>query len=653
MGLEAEGGLMILAILAAATLQARIEDVRLFSADTRAVVRISLSRAPADVVVERDGELTRVSLRQADLGITFSGGDRFQWLAAAGPRSTGPGRALSPDQLVIERDSRQVSLLFRVQPDVSVQLRRDGAVVFVVFQQQAPPSPTAVAQASPASTIAPQQAPPAQPLPSPSPAALQRQPVVPLEATRPARPEPGARLVAALAPLPGDPGSRPAPAAELLSQLLRTLTPSAVDAPSAPLTEGQATEQAETDNLYRKLFPRTDPTPPAAESEPPAGDDSRRARTFQLGMLAVQPALRVGYVDASASLLADTGTVRDRYLEVQPGVGLGTGLGPGRIRAEYEPSFRAFASFGPTQTTTQHLGVKLELPAEGRFRLTARDAWIDGVLEASEVDPGGEYFFDLHRFRRNSAGLSTSYEVAASWTLEAGAGLNRVRFRGQGPFFDYETRTLSFGLGHELSENLRASLAYVRDQVPGNAARPQAESTANGVQAVLAGDPTPLLSTQLTFGYRDQENPLAGQGGRRYRGLVFSGSLTQALGLASSVTLSGSRAALLSAFEENGYYVSQSVQGSGVVQLPRALSLDASVGYRSNSYRTVAGEIGAPRADGIFDWAVGLRRALDRGGRIGLRYQRQRRRSNIDRFDTTTDRLDLEWDFNMLAAAPR
>jgi hypothetical protein len=192
-------------------------------------------------------------------------------------------------------------------------------------------------------------------------------------------------------------------------------------------------------------------------------------------------------------------------------------------------------------------------------------------------------------------------------------------------------------------------LVYVHNRVPRTAERPEAESTANSVEAVLAGDATPLLRGHLMLGFREQANPFAAAGGRKYQGLVFGGSLVRTLGLVSRVTLSGTRTALLSAFEGNGFYVTNHVQADGAVGLPFGLLFDGAVGYRWNHYRTVASEIGRPRADTIFDWSVGVRRALHGWGSIGASYQRQLRRSNIDRFDTTADRLILQLDVNVLS----
>ena len=354
-------------------------------------------------------------------------------------------------------------------------------------------------------------------------------------------------------------------------------------------------------------------------------------------------------MDATASLLNDTGTVSDRYLEIRPGLGLATRFFGGQLHANYEPALRSFGSFSPTRSPSHRVGATLDLGADGPFQLSVREAWAAGVLEVQEVDPGGEYFFDLQRFSRNAVGLSARHEVAPTWTLAAGSALTLVRFDDPGAFFDYDIWTVDFGVDHEITENLHASFGLVHDRVPQTLDRPEAESTAYGVRAGLTGQASPFVSTQVTIGYREEEHPFAGAGGQKYRGLVLGGAVTRTLGRASRVTLTGSRSALLSAFEDNGYYVSNQVETSTVFRIPHGFFLDAAIGYRWNEYATVSPQIDAPREDNLFDWRVGLRRPIG-SGTIGTSYQRQRRRSNIDRFDTSTDRLILQFDFDVLRA---
>jgi hypothetical protein len=672
---------MLLAVIAAASLHARITEVGLFSDDAHSALRMVVRGVPEQVVVRRDGDLTRVSLKGTDLGVAFAGGDRFQWLRT---ESTCPGRAHCPQSLWIDRGRDEVTVSLRLPPDVSVEPRQEASAVLLVFRKPSARTPEATrADAEPALSVpAPrpvsdgqreptttQAAPalsvtaPAATVPTNDPRAGSSGSTSSLVAAAPTRLSPeseeGLRPAEPKPPAPSESGPSATP--DLVAQLLGTLpgpdaaSPAASRTASASIGGNAATEGIEAESLYRRLFPHGAPAPATApstgEPETPLPTEAEPDRGFKLGFLTFRPTLRVTYVDTTASLLNDTGTVRDRYLEIQPGLGVGTSLLRGRLKAEYEPTLRSFGNFEPTQSTSHRADASLDLASGGPFQLVVRDSWATGVLEAQEVDPGGEYFFDLQRFRRNSLGATARHQVAPRWTLEASGILNQVRFTGTpGTFFDYDTRTLDLGVDHEISENLRTSLTYVHDQVPRSAERPQAESTANALEASITGQATPRVNARAMLGYREEDHPFAGEGGRRYSGLVAGGSVTRTLGLASSVTLSGTRTSLLSAFEENGFYVTNQVQTDAALRMPYSLLLDAAIAYRWNDYRTVAPEIGVPRADTSFDWRLGFRRLLHWGS-IGASYERQQRRSNIDRFDAVTDRLTLQLDLDLFRAA--
>jgi hypothetical protein len=102
----------------------------------------------------------------------------------------------------------------------------------------------------------------------------------------------------------------------------------------------------------------------------------------------------------------------------------------------------------------------------------------------------------------------------------------------------------------------------------------------------------------------------------------------------------------VSAYEENGFYVSNSVQGTLQLPLPAQLQLQGGVGYQWNDYRTVAIEIGSPREDRILGWYVGLRRPVRSNLFLSGAYRSEDRRSNVDTFDTNADGFyfQLEWD---------
>jgi len=197
-----------------------------------------------------------------------------------------------------------------------------------------------------------------------------------------------------------------------------------------------------------------------------------------------------------------------------------------------------------------------------------------------------------------------------------------------------------------MSPNLKAIVSYSYDTLPTPEERPEAESTAHNARFTLTGDIMPLLSGQLTVGYRDQKNPNAGEGGRQYKGFIMGGSLTKQFSRQSDVTIFVNRSTPASAFEDNAFYVFTALQGSGRFPLPWQLQAQGGLGYQWNDYRTVSEVIGAPREDRIFAWYVGLRRPVGRQLFLSATYRQQDRTSNIEQFsiDAKGFILQLEWD---------
>jgi hypothetical protein len=166
------------------------------------------------------------------------------------------------------------------------------------------------------------------------------------------------------------------------------------------------------------------------------------------------------------------------------------------------------------------------------------------------------------------------------------------------------------------------------------------------VRLTLAGELLPLLTGDFAVGYRSERAPNAGPGGDNYDGLTLRASLTRELGRESTFSLYANRSTPVSAFEQNAFYVSTGVQG--VLRVPLFLGVEGrgGLGYQWNDYRTVASEIGEPRADRIFGWFAGLRRPIAHKLALYGAFRREQRHSNIDSFDTTADGfyVTLEWD---------
>jgi hypothetical protein len=644
--------LLVALVLAAAS--ARVESVSLTTLDSRLAVRVLVSGTPGLVAVHREGDVARVSIMDADLGLRFAGGRRFSWTPSDGfdPALLAATPA-KLDQLEIAAGASEVSVLLHVPPEVSVDVRRDPHGLLVIFRASG--EPERVARAAPAPAPPPPAA-AAEPTPAPS----RPEPILPERVQpEPAQSAPPAPI--APAPVPAGPvSSAPVPAEPVPAPVVAKAPPAATPAtpstdtaelarrlfPSAP-AETPAATTGSVSELYAQLFPTGAPEAPPEETVPlPEVVEPGQDAGIALGPFRVRAALDARYVDADTFVESTATPTRDQYLEVQPRVAAVAPVGEGHFTLDYAPVFRAFATYDQVNSSSHSLGARIDLPIGSRVSLRAGDRFRSGVLDTRVVDPGGEYFFGLGRFQRNDADASASIMVGPRLSVELGGALGQVRFQEESTFFDYDTRMASAGFGFEVTPSLKAIASYVYDTVPRPDQRPEAEATAHSGRFTLTGDILPLLTGEVSVGYRSQDSPNAGPGGTSYSGLTLGAALTRQLGREALLAVYASRSTPPSAYEENAFYVSTGLQGTLQVPMPAQFQLRGGLGYQWNDYRTVASEIGQPREDRILGWYVGLRRPVLRNLFLSGAYRSEDRTSNIDTFETDADGFyfQLEWD---------
>ncbi len=638
----------LLAALFLTVASARVESVSLTTLDSRLAVRVLVSGTPGMVAIHREGDVARVSIMDADLGLRFAGGRRFAWTPSDSYDSA--RLAATPaklDRLEIAAGASEVSVLLHVPPEVSVDVVRDSHGLLLVFRAAATQAePDRVARAAP-EPVAPGPAPvaPAPPplVSAPPPVVSASPPVVSAPALAVPVPTSAAALPAATPPA-ATPSTAVAPTTDTAELARRLFT--APDAQTA--TTGQVSE------LYPRLFPTGALEAPKEESVPlPEVIEPAQDTGVAVGPFRVRAAADARYVDADTFVESTAVPTKDRYLEVQPRVAAVAPVGEGHFTVDYAPVFRAFATYADVNSSSQAIGARLDLPVGARVTIRAEDRFRSGVLDTRVVDPGGEYFFGLGHFRRNDANANASIMVGPRLSVELGGALGTVQFQETSTFFGYDTRAASAGFGYEVTPSLKAVASYVYDTVPRPDERPEAEATAHSGRLALTGDILPLLSGELSVGYRSQDSPNAGPGGTSYSGITLGAALSRQIGRDSILAVYASRSTPVSAFEENAFYVSTGLQGTLQVPLPARLQLRGGLGYQWNDYRTVASAIGQPREDRILGWYVGLRRPVRPNLFLSGAYRSEDRRSNLDNFDTNADAFYFQVEWNIIGAAPR
>ena len=651
----------VLAAVVLAAAAARVESVSLVAVEQQLAVRVALSGQPGLVTVHRERGAARVSVGGAALGNRFTGGQRFAW-TPDGIDTSLLATSSRIDRLEVVGTPTEVSILLEVPAEVSIDVRRGRRGLLLVLREARPePAPALVVVREPETpSSAPEPPPPI--TVAAAPARPVPEPAFPEPAAAPAAPgpEPVAESPAAFAetapattglaaPAEPSPATDASTAADTL-ELARRLFPGTAASGS---TESGLGNQASVGDLYGRLFPQGEPqtapeTVAVAAVEPVGPEQGVMAGPFH-----VRLGIDARYVDADTFVEVTGEPVRDRYLEVAPRLTADAPVGDGRLNVGYLPVFRGFATYDEVNSSSHRLSADFVTPLGPSVSLQAKDSFVSGLLDTRVVDPGGEYFFGLGRFHRNTLEGGLSILTGPRTSVELAGDLSAVRFKEESTFFDYDTRRASLGVGYELSPTLKMVVGYVYDEVPTPSERPEAEARAHSGEVRLLGDILPLLSGTLSAGYRNQKSPNAGLDGKSYSGFVMDGSLTRRFSPDSSFTLYLNRSTPVSAFEENGFYVSTGIQGAARVPLFMQLQLQGGLGYQWNDYRVLTEEIGAPREDRILALYVGLRRPIRRQLFVSGSYRREERHSNVDRFDTTTDGFFIQLEWDIFGSPPR
>ncbi len=294
---------------------------------------------------------------------------------------------------------------------------------------------------------------------------------------------------------------------------------------------------------------------------------------FYLGRIHLQPYLSVSYVDADILAFENAQPQRVRYLEIVPGVTATSPIFTGRFALEFEPRFRFFSDIPEVNQTAYFAGMRFDMPVGARTLLRLGHRYSRAVLETTVVDPGREYFFALAPFTYHNTTAAARIDVGPQLTAELDAGYRWSRFDEQQVvgFFDYDAFAVRAGLGYDLRSDLRAIVSYTYDYIPQPSDRPIAESAAHGILGTLAGQITPYTSGSASVGVRRQDYPLATESSSSFTGITLGGTLRRQLGHTSSVGLQFTRTPSPSGFEENAYYVNNSITANLDLGVPLEL----------------------------------------------------------------------------------
>jgi hypothetical protein len=400
---------------------------------------------------------------------------------------------------------------------------------------------------------------------------------------------------------------------------------------------------ADVSTLWATLFPAPaeppplEPTPVGPGPEAASGEDEDG---LSAGRVRLRPGLEAVYISADSTFESPQ-PIHDDYFELRPRVVALAGLGAGALNADYEARWRRGSAFPESEQTSHFINGALEVPV-GNLTVRVADHFAVGTMETREVDPGGEYFFGLGRFRRNRFGVQARLTTASRFRLEGAVAWEALEIDDDAAFFDYDRRIAEARLGYELGPRLLASLAFAHERIPTPSERPLAESTARSVGLELTGELGPRTLAEIAVSLRDQDTPQAAPGGREFTGVVVGARVRYQLGPESMLQLTANRASFPSDFQGNAFYLASGVGAEAELPVPAELTLRLAAGYHWNDYRTTAVSLDEPRRDSIWVGAIGLSRALTRRAWIRADYRRERRDSNLDPFDVRTNAFAVQ-----------
>jgi hypothetical protein len=309
-------------------------------------------------------------------------------------------------------------------------------------------------------------------------------------------------------------------------------------------------------------------------------------------------------------------------------------LWDGHVRASYDPHFRFKSQVQDVNQASHDADAIVQLPIGPSLTLGGNGHYTLTTLQTSSADPGREYFFDLGRFSRTDVTGYAELSVGGSIKARFEAGQGRVRFREQAAFFSYDQQRMAARLEYALGESTKALLSWGHEHTPPPAARPIDETSSDTFGLDLAGELPMLMQGKIGIAFKNESAPRLTGDAASFHGVVASASLAKEIGRSIRLSLGGGRNTYLSAFQDNAFYVSNSVSGAVDLRLPYAFFARAGASYRHNSYRIVVTGLDSARRDDVWGWTIGIGRTLTRWSYLRFDYGREERNSNLDSLDS-------------------
>ena len=456
-------------------------------------------------------------------------------------------------------------------------------------------------------------------------------------------------------------------------------TPSPTPSP-VPVVDTAAMDTAD---LYRRLFPSTSDSSsvgPIGGASVGGSPENWYSETRWLG-LQIRPWVSVSYVDAKTTEVQVNTVTADSYWVIQPnlGVGISPRLGgdrQGQWMVNYTPRFRRQLNLNLPHLASHFFDASIDQTLAASFAIYGKYHFSKGVLETDEIDPGREYGIGLNRvvdtslerFKRNTVGVGVKFDFMADTKFDVYVDKTKVLYgnnpgeaqfvTGERAFFDYNERTLNASVRHEFGASRTLGLVFGVHDMPTQPERKQVEGRGYSYGASLEGQILALTTGRILLGYRTQKNPNAGPGGQNYKDFAYGAQLAREITDSTSIGFGADRRLYVSNYEQNGFYVADTLRADLTTRLPFTVFVRGSAYVQTNSYQTspqLSESTGQPvlRKDKLRGLSIGVTRTLTNWAFLRFDYYAERRNSNLDRFDINTRSLTFQLGLGYFGRAGR
>ena len=413
--------------------------------------------------------------------------------------------------------------------------------------------------------------------------------------------------------------------------------------------EGDTPSSGAGEELFFNLFPKPLGDQQTLFNVNPLEDMPNQAVLgIRVGRFALQPSIDASYIRGSNLLLQSEDAFSDNALLVRGRLAAVLLDSANELKISFEARYRDFERFDLQDKFTNVVNVNAKFMTTPRSSITFGNHCVQGAFESREFDPGGEIVANSDPFYRNHVEGIFALELSERLGGELSGSFNRIEFtEPENDFFNYDQTNLGASVLYSLSPLTSLVGEYVRATTRPDPTRPEAESEANVVLFGLRGEVTPLLSGRVRVGYANQnfEQSLVPHS---YHGLVADVRLTRQFGAATALDFTVGRRTSPSAFQQNGFYLSNYGTAHFVVPIVEKLRFSANASFFENNYPLADAATGIDRRDRAFAAAAGVAFFWTPLSYLSVDYRHDRRNSNLEQFSYRNNAVQFMVGFGFL-----